>query len=186
MVKTLSSMIPLGTIAPDFTLLEPKSGEYKTLQELRGPSAMVVMFICNHCPFVKHITTELVLLANDYQNQGVSFVAINSNDVDAYPDDSPENMVFEAAAHGYPFPYLFDDTQQVAKAYHAVCTPDFFVFNADLACVYRGQLDDSRPGNDIAISGSDLRAALNSVTTDNSVSEPQKPSVGCNIKWKNS
>lgn len=186
MVKTLSSMIPLGTIAPDFTLLEPMSGEYKTLQELRGPSATVVMFICNHCPFVKYITTELVLLAKDYQNQGVSFVAINSNDVDAYPDDSPENMVSEAAAHGYPFPYLFDDTQQVAKAYHAVCTPDFFVFNADLACVYRGQLDDSRPGNDIAISGSDLRAALNAVTTGNSVSELQKPSVGCNIKWKNS
>ena len=186
MVKTLSSMIPLGTIAPDFTLLEPKSGEYKGLQELRGTSATVVMFICNHCPFVKHITSELVLLANDYQNQGVAFVAINSNDVEAYPDDSPENMVLEAAAHGYPFPYLFDDTQQVAQAYHAVCTPDFFVFDADLACVYRGQLDDSRPGNDIAVSGSDIRAALNAVTTGNSVSESQKPSVGCNIKWKNS
>jgi len=186
MVKTLSSMIPLGTIAPDFKLQDPGSGEYQSLAELRGPLATVIMFICNHCPFVKHITSELVLLANDYQARGVSFVAINSNDVETYPDDSPENMVLEAATNGYPFPYLFDETQQVAKAYHAVCTPDFFVFDADLSCVYRGQLDDSRPGNDIAVSGSDVRAALNAVMTGNSVSESQKPSVGCNIKWKNS
>ncbi len=186
MVKTLSTMIPLGTIAPDFKLLEPKSGKNKSLQQLRGDSATVIMFICNHCPFVKHIALELALLANDYQAQGVSFVAINSNDVEAYPDDSPENMVREAEANGYPFPYLFDETQQVAKAYHAVCTPDFFVFDTDLACVYRGQLDDSRPGNDIAVSGSDLRAALNALTTGNSVLDTQKPSVGCNIKWKNS
>jgi thiol-disulfide isomerase/thioredoxin len=179
-------MIPLGTIAPDFTLLDPKSGAYKSLEELRGSSATVIMFICNHCPFVKHIRSELALLANDYQAQGVSFIAINSNDVETYPDDSPENMVLEAAANGYTFPYLFDETQQVAKAYHAVCTPDFFVFDADLACVYRGQLDDSRPGNDIVVSGSDLRAALNAVATGNSVSTSQKPSMGCNIKWKNS
>ena len=186
MVKTLSSMIPLGTIAPDFELIEPKSGKNKGLQELRGSSATVIMFICNHCPFVKHITAELALLAKDYQTQGVSFIAINSNDVDSYPDDSPENMVQEAEANGYSFPYLFDETQQVAKAYHAVCTPDFFVFDSNLLCVYRGQLDDSRPGNGIAVSGSDLRAALNAITTGNSVSETQKPSVGCNIKWKNS
>mgnify|MGYP003668949835 FL=1 len=179
-------MIPLGTIAPEFQLLEPKSGENKHLQELRGSCATVIMFICNHCPFVKHITSELVVLANDYQHQGVSFVAINSNDVDMYPDDSPENMVLEAAAHGYPFPYLFDETQNVAKAYHAVCTPDFFIFNAEMACVYRGQLDDSRPGNEIAVTGSDIRAALNAVITGSAVSELQKPSVGCNIKWKNS
>ncbi len=186
MVKTLSSMIPLGTIAPDFELLEPKSGKDKGLQELRGAAATVVMFICNHCPFVKHITSELALLANDYQTQGISFIAINSNDVDTYPDDSPENMVREAAVNRYSFPYLFDETQQVAKAYHAVCTPDFFVFDAALMCVYRGQLDDSRPGNDITVSGSDLRAALNAVTLGNFVSDMQKPSVGCNIKWKNS
>ncbi|MFK7793924.1 MAG: thioredoxin family protein [Gammaproteobacteria bacterium] len=185
MVKTLSTMIPLGTIAPDFTLLEPKSGEYKGLSEYRGNSATVVMFICNHCPFVKHITSELVLLAKDYQTQGISFIAINSNDVDVYPDDSPENMVLEATKHGYSFPYLFDETQNVARAYHAVCTPDFFVFDNNLACVYRGQLDDSRPGNDIALSGSDIRAALNAVITGNLVPELQKPSVGCNIKWKN-
>ncbi|MDW3095709.1 MAG: thioredoxin family protein [Gammaproteobacteria bacterium] len=186
MVKTLSRMIPLGTIAPEFELLEPGSGEIKGLNELRGSSATVIMFICNHCPFVKHITSELTSLANDYLSKGIAFIAINSNDVDNYPDDSPENMVKEAKANGYLFPYLFDETQQVAKAYHAVCTPDFFVFDANLACVYRGQLDDSRPGNDIAVSGSDLRAALNAVISGNSVSDVQKPSVGCNIKWKNS
>jgi len=186
MVKTISSMIPLGTMAPDFELLEPRTDKYQGLQALRGDKATVIMFICNHCPFVKHITAELALLANDYKSQGVDFIAINSNDVETYPDDSPEKMVLEAEANGYSFPYLYDETQQVAKAYHAVCTPDFFVFDADLACVYRGQLDDSRPGNDIAVSGSDLRAALNAVITGNSVSGIQKPSVGCNIKWKNS
>ena len=186
MVKTLSSMIALGTVAPDFKLIEPNSGNYKTLKELQGTSATVIMFICNHCPFVKHITSELVVLANDYSEQGVSLIAINSNDVESYPEDSPENMVKEAAANGYPFPYLFDESQQVAKAYHAVCTPDFFVFDADLACIYRGQLDDSRPGNDVAVSGSDIRAALNAAITANPVLEMQKPSVGCNIKWKNS
>jgi thiol-disulfide isomerase/thioredoxin len=186
MVMTLSTMIPLGTTAPEFNLREPKSGKDKALQELRGASATVIMFICNHCPFVKHITSELVSLASDYQAMGISFVAINSNDVDSYPDDSPENMVREANANGYSFPYLFDETQQVAKAYHAVCTPDFFMFDANLSCVYRGQLDDSRPGNDIAVSGGDLRAALNAITTGNHVSDKQNPSVGCNIKWKNS
>ena len=186
MVKTLSSMIPLGTSAPDFELWEPRSGKNRSLQELRGSSATVIMFICNHCPFVKHITSGLVFLADEYQTQGVSFVAINSNDVESYPDDSPEKMVIEAEDNGYSFPYLFDETQQVAKDYHAECTPDFFVFDANLACVYRGQLDDSRPGNGIAVSGSDIRAALNAVITGKSVPENQKPSVGCNIKWKNS
>ncbi len=185
MVKTLSSMIALGTIAPDFKLLEPKSGKNRSLQELRGNLATVIMFICNHCPFVKHITSELVSLANDYKAQGISIIAINSNDVEAYPDDSPEKMVLEVVTNGYTFPYLFDETQQIAKDYHAVCTPDFFVFDANLKCVYRGQLDDSRPGNDIAVSGSDLRAALNAIKRGQCASEMQKPSMGCNIKWKN-
>ncbi len=186
MVKTLSSMIPLGTVAPDFKLLDPTSGENRGLKELRGSVATVIMFICNHCPFVKHITSELALLASDYRAQGISFIAINSNDVETYPEDSPEHMVQEVIANGYSFPYLFDETQQVAKNYHAVCTPDFFVFDGNLACVYRGQLDDSRPGNHIAVSGSDVRAALNAQISGNPVSDIQKPSVGCNIKWKNS
>ena len=186
MVKTLSSMIPLGTIAPEFELLEPSTNKHLSLQALRGNCATVIMFICNHCPFVKHITTELTLLACDYKDQGIRFIAINSNDVETYPEDLPEKMVQEAKAHGYPFPYLYDETQELAKAYHAQCTPDFFVFDDQLACVYRGQLDDSRPGNDIAVSGSDVRAALNALISGKPVSEVQKPSVGCNIKWKNS
>lgn len=186
MVKTLSTMIPLGTVAPDFVLFDPKTGEDRSLAQLKGASATVIMFICNHCPFVKHITSELVLLANEYQPKEVSFIAINSNDVQAYPDDSPENMVIEAETMGYKFPYLFDESQQVAKAYNAVCTPDFFVFDEAMACVYRGQLDDARPGNGIAVTGSDVRAALNAVIAGEDVASEQKPSVGCNIKWKNS
>lgn len=185
MVKTVSSMIPLGTTAPDFALLDPLCGEVRILTELRGSKATVIMFICNHCPFVKHITAELVKLGQDYQSKGIAFVAVNSNDVASYPDDSPEKMVLEAKLHGYTFPYLFDDTQLVAKAYHAECTPDFFVFDADLACIYRGQLDDSRPGNGIEVTGQDLRAALEGVIDGRSPQESQKPSVGCNIKWKN-
>ena len=186
MIKTLSTMIPLGTVAPDFVLLDPKIGEDRSLAQLKGASATVIMFICNHCPFVKHITSELVLLANEYQRKDVSFIAINSNDIQTYPDDSPENMVVEAETIGYKFPYLFDESQQVAKAYNAVCTPDFFVFDETMACVYRGQLDDSRPGNGIAVTGSDVRAALNAVIVGEDVASEQKPSVGCNIKWKNS
>lgn len=185
MVKTLSSMIPLGTTAPDFTLLNPVSGQMESLQMHKGEVATLVMFICNHCPFVKHITSELATLGRQYPAKGVSIIAINSNDVDTYPDDSPENMAKEVQAHGYLFPYLYDETQEVAKAYHAECTPDFFVFDADLACVYRGQLDDSRPGNNIEVSGQDLRAALDAVVKGGEVTAEQKPSMGCNIKWKN-
>ncbi len=185
MAKTYSSMLPLGTIAPDFTLLDTISGQLNSLQELRSDIATVVMFICNHCPFVKHIRDELAILAQDYRPKNVVFIAINSNDVGTYPEDSPENMKIEAQTHGYSFPYLYDESQAVAKAYHAECTPDFFVFDANLACVYRGQLDDSRPGNGIEVSGHDLRAALDCVITKIPVNGDQKPSIGCNIKWKN-
>lgn len=184
MAKTPSSMIPLGTRAPDFTLLDAVSGQTKSLQDLKSNVATVIMFICNHCPFVKHIREELAALANQYQPEGISFIAINANDVDHYPEDSPENMAQEAQTYGYRFPYLYDETQQVAKAYDAQCTPDFFIFDADLACVYRGQLDNSRPGNGIPVTGVDMRAALDNILAAKPINPQQKPSVGCNIKWK--
>jgi len=186
MVKTLSSMIPLGTTAPDFELLNPVSGKFESLQSHRGEIGTLIMFICNHCPFVKHITKELARLGHEYPAKGISIIAINSNDAATYPDDSPNNMIKEVQTHSYQFPYLYDESQEVARAYHAECTPDFFVFDASLACVYRGQLDDSRPGNNINVTGSDLRAALDAVVAGNEVPEEQKPSMGCNIKWKNS
>jgi thiol-disulfide isomerase/thioredoxin len=142
------------------------------------------MFICNHCPFVKHVNDELVRLGNDYNDKGIGFVAISSNDVENYPDDSPGMMKIVAQEMEYPFPYLYDETQEVAKAYDAACTPDFYVFDKDLKLVYRGQLDDSRPGNDIPVTGKDLRSALNAVIDGKEVSDDQKPSLGCNIKWK--
>ena len=184
MVMTASSMIPLGTIAPDFDLHNPVTGQNQDLQSLRGEQATVVMFICNHCPFVKHITQELAQLGKDFQPKGVGFVAINSNDVDHYPDDSPENMALEVQRHGYTFPYLFDETQRVARAYQAECTPDFFVFDQNLHCVYRGQLDESRPGNGIDVTGKDLRDALESILVGKTINQEQTPSIGCNIKWK--
>jgi hypothetical protein len=142
------------------------------------------MFICNHCPFVKHVREELVRLGRDYEQRSVGIVAISSNDVAAYPDDSPERMREEKERAGYPFPYLFDESQEVAAAYRAACTPDFFLFDADRRLVYRGQLDDSRPGNDLPVTGSDLRAAMEAVLAGRPAPEPQKPSLGCNIKWK--
>jgi thiol-disulfide isomerase/thioredoxin len=142
------------------------------------------MFICNHCPFVKHVQEELVRVANDYQDHGVSFVAISANDVDAYPADSPQNMKAVAQRLGYPFPYLYDESQDVARAYQAACTPDFYVFDRDLSLVYRGQLDGSRPGNGIPVTGRDLRAALDALLAGKPVSPDQRPSIGCNIKWK--
>ena len=178
-------MIPLGTVAPDFTLMDAVSGEAMSLQELRSDIATVIMFICNHCPFVKHVRTQLAALGTEYQAKGIAIIAINSNDAQTYPDDSPENMKIEAETHGYTFPYLYDETQEIARAYSAECTPDFFVFDADLACVYRGQLDDSRPGNGIEVTGSDLRSAIDNVISGRSVDPEQKPSIGCNIKWKN-
>lgn len=184
MALTPSSMMPLGTKAPDFRLPSPVSGGEYSLGDLKSDKATVVMFICNHCPYVKHVQKELVDLANDYMPKGISFVAINSNNVEKYPDDSPENMKKVAERFGYPFEYLFDETQETARAYGAECTPDFFVFDSGLGCVYRGQLDDSRPGNGKPVTGADLRKALDSILNGESVPEDQVPSIGCNIKWK--
>lgn len=184
MARTLSKMIPLGTLAPDFTLPDTVSGKTVSLQELKSDKATVIMFICNHCPFVKHVDEQLVALARDYQSKGVSFIAISSNDVDNYPQDSPELMTEEAAKVGYTFPYLYDESQEVAKAYDAACTPDFYAFDKDLKCAYRGQLDSSRPGNGLPVTGTDLRAALDEILEGQDVSAPQIPSVGCGIKWK--
>jgi peroxiredoxin len=177
-------MVPLGFRAPDFALLDVVSGRERSLAELRGDKGTLVMFICNHCPYVKHINAALVKVARDFVPRGVSFIAISSNDAAAYPDDSPEQMRLHAAREGYPFPYLYDETQEVARAYNAVCTPDFFLFNADLLCVYRGEFDDSRPNNGVPVSGAELRAALKALCLGEEISLDQKPSLGCNIKWK--
>lgn len=184
MAKTLSRMIPLGTLAPDFLLLDVISGDKKSLHELKSEIATVIMFICNHCPYVVHVRQQLVEISQMYQSKGISFVAISANDADEYPADSPENMAIEAKTYAYDFPYLYDETQETAKEYGAECTPDFYVFDGELACVYRGQLDSSRPGNSIEVTGDDLRAALDSLLAGQPVNEEQVPSVGCNIKWK--
>lgn len=184
MAKTPSNMVPLGSKAPDFELLDVISGKMVTLKSSNEPKATVIMFICNHCPFVRHLNSELTKIANDYQPKGVRFIAINSNDVTSYPDDSPENMIINAQEHQYPFPYLFDETQSVARAYDAACTPDFFVYDNELELAYRGQLDDSRPGNDIPLTGSDIRDALDCILDNKPLIIQQKPSIGCNIKWK--
>lgn len=185
MARTPSNMIPLGTVAPDFTLPDAVTGSSFSLQQLKGDTATVVMFICNHCPYVKHINVALVQLANDYMNKDVSFIAISSNDAVNYPDDSPDKMKEQALALGYPFPYLYDETQEVAKLYDAACTPDFYIFDNSLLLVYRGQLDDSRPSNDIPVTGKDMRLALEALLQNTPVSVEQRPSIGCNIKWKN-
>jgi len=184
MAATPSNMMPLGTMAPDFNLTDTISGKKKSLHELKSEKATVITFICNHCPFVKHVQKGLVKLAKDYIPSGISFVAINSNDVKAYPDDSPERMKEVAKQLGYPFPYLYDESQDIARAYGAACTPDFYIFDKDLKCVYRGQMDDSRPSNNIPVTGKDIRAALDAILAGKPVSEEQKPSIGCNIKWK--
>lgn len=184
MALTPSLMIDLGSPAADFKLHDVIAGNDRSLTDLKSPVATVIMFICNHCPYVKHINTELVRLANDYIPKGISFVAINSNDYAAFPEDSPENMRKVAAELKYPFPYLIDESQQVAKAYEAVCTPDFFIYDADLKLVYRGQLDDSRPSNQISSDGRDIRAALDAILSGQKPSPRQRPSIGCNIKWK--
>lgn len=184
MAKTLSSMIPLGTLAPDFSLPDVVSGEMKSLESLKSEIATVIMFICNHCPYVVHVRQQLVDISRTYQAKGISFVAISANDADEYPADSPANMAIEANVYGYTFAYLYDETQEIAKAYTAECTPDFYIFDGELACVYRGQLDDSRPGNDIPVTGSDLRSALDNILVGKPVSNQQTPSMGCNIKWR--
>ena len=182
MVKTASTMLPLGTQAPDFRLPNV-DGRHVSLGDLSDGKALVVMFICNHCPFVKHIASQLTKIYEDYYAKGVRFVGISSNDVSTHPDDSPEMMKTEAIAQGYRFPYLYDQTQGVAKVYRAACTPDIFVFDQDQRLVYRGQIDDSRPGNGKPVTGADLRAALDAVVSGNPVDAHQTPSIGCNIKW---
>ncbi len=184
MALTPTKQIPLGFVAPSFSLPDTVSGNTVSLDELKSDKATVIMFICNHCPYVKHINEGLVQLANDYLSKGVAFIAISSNDVVNYPQDSPEQMKIVAERLGYPFPYLYDETQEVAKAYTAECTPDFSIFDGDLKCVYRGQLDGARPGSGVRVTGSDIRAALDAMLANQAVSTEQVPSIGCNIKWK--
>jgi peroxiredoxin len=176
-------MLALGTSAPDFQLPDP-TGRVVTRDDYAAHPVLLVMFLCNHCPYVKHVVAEIVRLAADYQARGVAVVAISSNDIVRYPDDSPEAMARFAAAHGFTFPYLYDESQSVARAYQAACTPDFFLFDAGRRLVYRGQLDGARPANDIPVDGRDLRAALDAALAGEPVAEPQLPSLGCNIKWK--
>ncbi len=183
MVQTPSTMTELGVYAPDFAL-PGTDGKTYTLGDFAGNRALLVMFICNHCPFVKHVADELARIGREYQPRGASIVAINSNNAASHPDDSPGKMVDEARRRGYTFPYLHDETQSVALAYRAACTPDFFLFDADHQLVYRGQLDASRPGNGVPVTGRDLRAALDAVLAGKPVPSDQKPSIGCNIKWK--
>ena len=184
MARTPSNMLPLETEAPDFTLLDTVTNQKLSLDNIKGTKGTVVMFICNHCPFVIHVNSELVAIANEYKSKGINFIAISSNDVENYPQDGPEKMKAHAKTEGYPFPYLYDETQDVAKAYDAACTPDFYLFDTDLKLVYRGQLDDSRPGNDKPLTGKDLKHAINCLIEGKKNTELQKPSIGCNIKWK--
>jgi peroxiredoxin len=183
MVKTASTMLPLGKPAPPFALVNV-DGKTVSLTDFDGAPALLVMFICNHCPFVMHVSAELAQLAAEYQRRGVAVVGINSNDVARYPQDSPEQMVHEVERRGYSFPYLYDETQEVAQAYRASCTPDFFLMDGERRLVYRGQLDDSRPDSEIPVTGNDLRAALDAVLAGQPILADQKPSMGCNIKWK--
>ena len=177
-------MLPLGTKAPAFSLPDVRTRATVSDADFAAAPGLLVMFIWNHCPFVKHVAAELAALGRDYAETGLAIVAINSNDVESYPDDSPELMRREAEMRGYTFPYLFDESQEVAKAYRAACTPDFYLFDASRSLVYRGQLDDSRPGNDVPTTGADLRAACDAVLAGKRPGDDQKPSIGCNIKWK--
>jgi peroxiredoxin len=184
MALTPSKMIPLGTTAPDFKLPDTVSGKILTLAELKSDRASVILFICNHCPYVQQVRQQLIDVALDYGPRGIAFVAISANDAENYPDDAPEKMKLVAGELGYPFPFLYDESQEVAKAYGAACTPDLFVFDGELKLVYRGQLDDARPGADVPVTGRDLREALDCILDGRPVSSDQKPSMGCNIKWK--
>ena len=183
MAAVNSTMLPLGTKAPDFQLPDT-NGDLVSLADLKSARALVVMFISNHCPYVKHLRHEVANVAGEYQVRGVEFVAVNANDVVNYPDDSPAKMAEEVKHMGYTFPYLYDETQEVAKAYHAACTPEFYVFDKDQILVYRGQFDDSRRNSAIPVTGNDVRAALDAVLAGKPVSPNQTPSIGCNIKWK--
>ena len=183
MSLTASEMLPLGTLAPDFNLPDTE-GKMVSINDFKEAKAFLVIFMCNHCPFVKHILSQMINLIKDYQNKSVAVVGINSNDVVNYQDDSPALMAELVKKAGFTFPYLYDETQEVAKAYRAACTPDFFLFDSDKTLVYRGQMDDSRPGNGIPVTGIDLTAAIDAVIEGKPVSQEQKPSMGCNIKWK--
>mgnify|MGYP001793012013 CR=1 FL=1 len=183
MARTPSNMLALGTNAPDFSLFDTVSNQTQSLDEFKGDKGTVVMFICNHCPFVIHVNPEISKLGREYQKKGVGFIAISSNDVKNYPQDAPHLMTKVAIKEGYPFPYLYDETQEIAQAYDAACTPDFYLFDDKLQLVYRGQLDDSRPGNGIPLNGKDLRRAIDALLEGKPIDENQKPSIGCNIKW---
>ena len=183
MVRTASTMLPLGVVAPDFSLPDTQ-GRQVSLSDFADAPALLVVFMCNHCPYVKHVAAGLAELAAEYQRRGVAVVGINSNDTDAFPDDAPAKMVEEAKTRGYTFPYLLDEKQKVAQAYRAACTPDFYVFDHAQKLVYRGQMDSSRPESGVPVTGEDLRAALDAVLAHQPVSSNQKPSLGCNIKWK--
>jgi peroxiredoxin len=184
MALTESTMLELGTEAPPFSLTDVVSGDTISLDDVAGRKGTLVMFLCAHCPFVIHVKKELARISADYEGKPIGIVAISSNDVETHPQDAPENLRKQAVEEGFRFPYLYDETQEVARAYTAACTPDFFVFDRDRRLVYRGQLDASRPSNDTPLTGEDLRAALDAVLYDTEVSADQKPSVGCNIKWK--
>jgi peroxiredoxin len=183
MVAVNSTMLPLGTRAPDFRLPDT-NGKPVSLSDFENAKALLVAFICNHCPYVKHIRGGLAQLARDYTSRGVAVVGISSNDVENYPQDSPHKMAEEAKAGGYIFPYLYDETQEVAKAYRAACTPDLYLFDGEQRLAYRGQFDDSRPGNNVPVTGKDMRAALDALLAGKPVAPNQKASIGCNIKWK--
>jgi len=183
MARTPSNMLPLGTIAPPFHLMDSVSEKDLDLATIKGEKGTLIMFICNHCPFVKHVNPEISNLGEEYQKKGIGFIAISSNDIINYPEDAPHLMKETAHDEGYTFPYLYDGTQEVAKAYDAACTPDFYLFDDNLELVYRGQLDDSRPGNGIPVTGKDLRSAMNALLDGKKIDDHQKPSIGCNIKW---
>ncbi|MEQ9298558.1 MAG: thioredoxin family protein [Cyclobacteriaceae bacterium] len=184
MSLTPSNMLPLGTPAPDFELLDTISDKRLSLSTIKSDKATVIMFICNHCPYVIHIEEEMVNLAHEYMAKGIGFVAISSNDIQNYPADAPDKMKEKAQELDFKFPYLYDETQEIAKAYMAACTPDFYIFDQDLSCVYRGRMDDATPGNGKPVTGKDLRAALDALLLGNPIAGEQIPSMGCNIKWK--
>ena len=184
MARTTSNIVALGTLAPNFNLKDTNSSEWFSFQDLKKEKGTLVLFICNHCPFVHHVINEIVMIANDYRVQGIGIIAISSNDVVKFPQDAPELMTEFAFQNKFEFPYLYDETQEVAKRYDAACTPDFFLFDNQDKLVYHGQLDDSRPGNGIPLSGNDLRGAIDSVIYNRTINPDQKPSMGCNIKWK--
>ncbi|MCD0466161.1 thioredoxin family protein [Flavobacterium sp. ENC] len=184
MSQTSSNMLALGTIAPEFRLKDTNSNDTYSFEDLKGSKGTLVIFMCNHCPYVLHVINEIVMIANDYRVQGIGVMAISSNDIEKFPQDAPEMMTEFAFQNKIDFPYLFDETQEAAKAFDAACTPDFFLFDNRDRLFYRGQLDDSRPNNGIPLSGSDLRSAIDALIYNRSLKDPQKPSVGCNIKWK--